>query len=111
MFKHCSSSSRIFRVLYVGTLAPLLVTAEANIEVRVGKTVEITSAHRYCWFPTVHQFPTGEIMVGMRMSPDEWHPEGEFSAYCPLRDLRRGAEDQVARATPGVVCAAFVLRL
>ena len=58
----------------------------ADIEVKVGKTVEITSSHRYCWFPTIHRFPTGEVMVAMRMSPDEGNPEGDFCAYCLSKD-------------------------
>jgi len=53
-----------------------------GLTVAVGRTVEITSSKRYCWYPTVHRFSTGEILVTMRMSPDEVHPEGEFSAYC-----------------------------
>jgi hypothetical protein len=59
---------------------------EGKIQVRVGDTVEVTSSYNYCWFPTIHQFPTGEIMATMRMSPDEEHPEGEFSAYCISKD-------------------------
>jgi hypothetical protein len=54
--------------------------------VRVGKTVKITASYNYCWFPTVHQFSTGEILTTMRTSPDETNPEGEFSAYCISRD-------------------------
>jgi hypothetical protein len=54
--------------------------------VTVGKTIEITSSKRYCWYPTIHRFSTGEILATMRMSPDEVHPEGEFSAYCVSRD-------------------------
>jgi photosystem II stability/assembly factor-like uncharacterized protein len=57
-----------------------------EMTVNVGKTIEITSSKRYCWYPTVHRFSTGEILVTMRMSPDEVHPEGEFSAYCVSRD-------------------------
>ena len=57
-----------------------------DLEVRVGNTVEITASRRYCWFPTVHQFSTGEIMATMRMSPDEVNPEGDFSAYCLSKD-------------------------
>ena len=57
-----------------------------RLEVRVGETVEVTSSYNYCWFPTIHQFPTGEILATMRMSPDEEHPEGEFSAYCVSKD-------------------------
>jgi hypothetical protein len=54
--------------------------------VSVGKTVEITSSRRYCWYPTIHRFSTGEILVTIRMSPDEVHPEGDFSAYCISKD-------------------------
>jgi hypothetical protein len=61
-------------------------TEVAGIEVEVGQTVEITSSHRFCWFPTIHRFSTGEIMVTMRMSPDENNPEGDFSAYCISKD-------------------------
>lgn len=57
-----------------------------QIEVRVGKTVEITSSHRYCWYPTIHHFTSGELMVTMRMTPDEANPEGDFSAYCISKD-------------------------
>jgi len=53
---------------------------DAGFSVHVGPTIEITHSHRYCWFPTVHQFPSGKIMVTMRMSPDECNPEGDFSA-------------------------------
>jgi hypothetical protein len=53
-----------------------------NYTVRVGKRVEITASYNYCWYPTVHRFPTGEILTTIRMSPDETNPEGEFSAYC-----------------------------
>lgn len=57
-----------------------------QLEVKVGKTVEITYSRRRCWFPTVHLFRNGEIMVTMRMSPDEVNPEGDFSAYCLSKD-------------------------
>src|SRR5208337_2609349 len=57
-----------------------------DLQVVVGKTVEITTSRRYCWFPTVHHFSTGEIMTTMRMSPDEENPEGDFSAYCISKD-------------------------
>ena len=52
----------------------------------VGSTVEITESRHYCWFPSIHQFSTGEIMATMRMSPDEVNPEGDFSAYCISKD-------------------------
>lgn len=57
-----------------------------GISVRVGKTVEITSSFRRCWFPTIHQFSNGDLMATMRMSPDERNPEGDFSAYCLSKD-------------------------
>jgi len=60
--------------------------APDDLQVQVGKTVEITSSRRYCWFPTIHQFSSGEIMATMRMSPDEVNPEGDFSAYCLSKD-------------------------
>src|SRR5208337_2077207 len=67
--------------------APPLSSNEAEeLEVQVGKTVEITSSYRHCWFPTVHRFASGELMVTVRMSPDEVNPEGDFSAYCISKD-------------------------
>jgi len=57
-----------------------------ELQVQIGKTVEITSSRRYCWFPSVHQFASGEIMASMTMTPDETNPEGVFSAYCLSRD-------------------------
>ena len=57
-----------------------------DLQVVVGKTVEITESRHYCWFPTIHQFSTGEIMATMRMSRDEVNPEGNFSAYCISKD-------------------------
>ena len=57
-----------------------------GLSVQVGGTVEITSSFRRCWFPTIHQFPNGDLMATMRMSPDERNPEGDFSAYCISRD-------------------------
>jgi len=77
-------------ILALGQLAGPAVPCAGNqadgLEVQVGKTVEITSSHRYCWFPTVHRFASGEVMVTMRMSPDEVNPEGDFSAYCISKD-------------------------
>ncbi len=57
-----------------------------HFRIRVGKTVKITASYSYCWYPTVHRFPTGEILTTMRMSPDDSNPEGEFSAYCLSKD-------------------------
>ncbi len=65
---------------------PLSDNEAEELEVQVGKTVEITSSHRYCWYPTVQRFASGEVMVTMRMSPDEVNPEGDFSAYCLSKD-------------------------
>jgi hypothetical protein len=65
---------------------PLSGNELEELEVQVGKTVEITSSYRYCWFPTVHRFASGEVVVSMRMSPDEVNPEGDFSAYCISKD-------------------------
>jgi hypothetical protein len=60
--------------------------AADNFVVKIGQTIEITHSQRYCWFPTVHKFPSGEIMVTMRMSPDECNPEGDFSAVATSKD-------------------------
>jgi BNR repeat-like domain len=57
-----------------------------HFRIRVGKTVRIAASYNYCWFPTVHRFPTGEILTTIRMSPDDTNPEGEFSAYCLSKD-------------------------
>ena len=62
-------------------------TDELNqFSIRVQKTVRITASYNYCWYPTVHRLPAGEILTTMRMSPDDTNPEGEFSAYCLSRD-------------------------
>jgi hypothetical protein len=63
-----------------------------NYIVHVGKRVEITASYNYCWYPTVHRFPTGEILTSIRMSPDETNPEGEFSAYCLSKGWRANVE-------------------
>ena len=85
-------STAIALTIVIGSTQPLLAFPplpenEGNgLEVQVGKTVEITGSHRYCWYPTVHQFPSSEIMVTIRMSGDEVNPEGDFSAYCISKD-------------------------
>jgi hypothetical protein len=79
----------IFRCFYASWLVffpSAFGSPVRGVTVTVGKTIEITSSKRYCWYPTIHRFSTGEILVTMRMSPDETHPEGEFSAYCISRD-------------------------
>ena len=84
-YMHSATTALICRSLFAPWLM-LLPSAFGSpapeMTVTVGKTIEITSSKRYCWYPTVHRFSTGEILVTMRMSPDEVHPEGEFSAYC-----------------------------
>jgi hypothetical protein len=57
-----------------------------GIDVRIGNTVEIASSSGFCWYPTIHRFPTGEILVTMRMSADDTIPESEFSANSISRD-------------------------
>lgn len=66
--------------------AALEATKSGALHVQVGKTVEITRSFRKCWFPTIHRFSNGDLMVTMRMSPDECNPEGDFSAYCLSKD-------------------------
>ena len=88
------SSLRYFALIFVVTLTLSLsfvlclggADPPDDLTVRVGKTVEIAASYNYCWYPTVHRFPTGEIITTMRMSPDETSPEGEFSAYCLSMD-------------------------
>jgi len=65
---------------------PSAKTDSDELQVQIGKTAEITSSRRYCWFPSVHQFTSGEIMATMTMTPDETNPEGVFSAYCISKD-------------------------
>lgn len=57
-----------------------------DLEVQVGQTVEIASSSDYNWFPTIHKFTTGEIMVTIRMGPDAEIPGREVSGYCISRD-------------------------
>ena len=88
------SSLRYFAIFSVLTLTLSLSFASGfgrtdeldHFSIRVGKTVKITAYDNYCWYPTVHRFPTGEILTTMRMSPDDTNPEGEFSAYCLSKD-------------------------
>jgi len=70
----------------IRAVSPLSGSEAEELEVQVGKTLEITSSYRYCWYPTVQRFASGEVMVTMRMSPDEVNPEGDFSAYCISKD-------------------------
>ncbi len=76
--------------ILLGTMCASTAPAESRklqaLDVQIGKTVVITSSRRWCWFPTVHQFQTGEIMVTMRTYPDEVNEEGDASAYCISKD-------------------------
>jgi hypothetical protein len=58
----------------------------AGIQLRLGRTVEITDSFRYCWFPTLHKFNNGDLLATIRMSPDENNPEGDFCAYSVSKD-------------------------
>ncbi len=93
----------LFVLISTASLSPILCCGEADLQdeltVQVGKTVEITASNvNYCWFPTVHRFSTGEILVTMDMSGDDLNPEGEFSAYCISKD---GGETWNRRYTMG----------
>ncbi len=72
---------------------------ETSFHPHLGATVEITRSHSWCWFPTIHRFRSGEILVGMVMSPDQVNSEGAFSAYCLSRD---GGRTWSRRYTMGV---------
>jgi len=68
---------------------PLLrLTAQAHeaSEAKLGATVEITRSHSWCWFPTIHRFRSGEIIVGMVLSPDQINSESATSGYCISKD-------------------------
>jgi hypothetical protein len=60
--------------------------AAADLKVTLGQTVEITRSHSWCWFPTIHKFRSGELLVGMVLSPDQINSESAVSAYCLSRD-------------------------
>jgi len=77
--------------IFAAQFSPVLCQGQTDssneLEVKVGKTVEITaSSINYCWYATVHRFSTGEILATMRMSGDDANPEGEFSAYSISKD-------------------------
>lgn len=85
------------RILRLCHSAPLLaalllnpstvMSGEAAVPgVHVGKSIEITRSHGWCWFPTVHKFNSGGIMVTAKLSPDETNLESATSAYCISRD-------------------------
>jgi hypothetical protein len=101
---HSASATIICSSLCVSWLmlaSPAFGSPARAMTVSVGKTIEITSSKRYCWYPTIHRFSTGEILVTIRMSPDEVHPEGDFSAYCISRD---GGQTWSQRYTMGAGC-------
>ena len=88
-----------FRLTRMGTIALTLLGLSRGLggvvatpgdseelQVQVGKAFEITSSSGYNWFPTVHRFPTGEIMVTIRMTPEGIGPARMFTAYCISKD-------------------------
>lgn len=60
--------------------------AAGDLQVTVGQTVEITRSHSWCWFPTIHKFRSGELLVGVVLAPDQINSESAVSAYCISRD-------------------------
>jgi len=81
----------LFVVMFATHLSLTLCHGQTDrsneLKVQVGKAVEITaSSINHCWYTTVHQFSTGEILATMRMSGDDSNPEGEFSAYSISKD-------------------------
>jgi hypothetical protein len=81
----------LFVALLIAGLTPALYRSDESqpgeLTVQVGKTVEISASNiNFCWFPTVHRFPTGEILATMRLSGDDANPEGELSGYCVSKD-------------------------
>ena len=56
------------------------------LQIKVGETVEITRSHSWCWFPSVHKFRSGEILVSIEMAPDQVNGESAVSGYCISRD-------------------------
>jgi hypothetical protein len=107
---HSDATALLCRSICVSGLM-LLPAAFASpnraITVTVGETIEITSSKRTCWFPTIHRFSTGEILVTVRMSPDEVHPEGEFSAYCISADGGQTWGQRYTMGAGGNVDAAY----
>ncbi len=71
----------------------------APLNLHLGPTVEITRSHSWCWFPTVHRFRSGEILVSMVLSPDQVNSESAVSAFCLSRD---GGQTWSRRYTMGV---------
>ncbi|MEQ1862925.1 MAG: sialidase family protein [Chthoniobacteraceae bacterium] len=55
-------------------------------EMKIGETIEITRSHSWCWFPTIHRFRSGELMVGMVLCPDQLNAESTNSGYCISKD-------------------------
>src|SRR5271170_4225804 len=63
-------SSPVKTILLAALLGGGLTAAGASpdLPIKVGRTVEITLSHARCWFPTVHRFRSGVIMVTMQMA-------------------------------------------
>jgi hypothetical protein len=76
----------VFAPLALSLLVSSAAAANAALHPHLGATVEITRSHSWCWYPTIHRFRSGEILVGITMSPDQVNAESGFSAYCLSKD-------------------------
>jgi len=83
--RHSRAIAGLFLAVSPG-FSPASPTQGSGLQITVGQTVEITRSHNRCWFPTVHRFRSGELLITMSMCPDEVNSEGIFSAYCISRD-------------------------
>jgi hypothetical protein len=57
-----------------------------GLRVTVGQTVEITRSHSRCWFPTIHKFRSGDLLVSTVLSADQVNGESAVSGYCLSHD-------------------------
>lgn len=78
-------------LLAMGLCARLSIPAQSSqaasrdLTVQVGPAFEIASSHGRTWFPTIHRWPHGEIMVAFGMNADAVGAR-LFSAYCISTD-------------------------
>ena len=56
------------------------------MNVEILDQVKVTQTERWCWFPTVCQFSTGEVLAQFWMAPDEVDPESAMTGYCVSPD-------------------------
>ena len=68
------------------------------MQVNILDPVTITQTQRWCWFPTVQKFSTGEVLAAFWMSPDENDPESMMNGFCISPD---GGRTWGARFTKG----------